>query len=175
LIPNSGFFGLPMDQRPSQPLILTPGDRLQLENWRDRSSSLRLAQRARIILACAGSSDIRQIARVFRVSRLTVSKWRNAFVRGGPAGLMTTPIKPRKPLTLTAEDRAQLLRWRGRPNNWRPEAIRARIILACAETGDIRKVAKDCDASIAIVYKWRSIFLQDGLAGLFSEMKAPSL
>lgn len=156
---------MPPRQLPT--LTLTPGDRLQLENWRDRSSSLRLALRARIILACAESSDIRQIARAHRVSRLTVCKWRDAFIRSGPAGLMTTPVKPRKPLTLTAEDRAQLLGWRGRPNNWRPEATRARIILACAETGEIRKVAEDCDASIASVYKWRSIFLQDGVAGLF--------
>src|SRR5437764_10864941 len=69
------------------------------------------------------------------------------------------------PLVLTAEDRAELVRWLDGSSPMRAE--RARIVLACAEPGSgVARVAAELGSTRMTVRKWRRRFAEDGLAGL---------
>ena len=69
------------------------------------------------------------------------------------------------PLVLTAEDRAELVRWSRGGLPWLAE--RARIVLACAEPGSgVARVAAELGSTRMTVRKWRRRFAEDGLAGL---------
>jgi transposase-like protein len=64
---------------------------------------------------------------------------------------------------LTAEDRAELVRWSQGRLPWLSE--RARIVLACAEPGPgVARVAADLGPARMTVRKWRRRFTEDGLA-----------
>ena len=92
--------------RPTPPLILTDEERQKLETWSRRpKTSQRLAQRARIVLACAEGKDQRQVASQLRVSRFTVGKWQTRFLQGRLAGLADEP-RPGAPRKLT-DDRVE--------------------------------------------------------------------
>src|SRR5205814_8331820 len=69
------------------------------------------------------------------------------------------------PLVLTAEDRAELVRWsQGRSPML---AERARIVLASAEPGSgVARVAAELGLSRMTVRKWRRRFAEAGLGGL---------
>src|SRR5437762_10038456 len=69
------------------------------------------------------------------------------------------------PLVLTAEDRAELVRWsQGRSPML---AERGRIVLACAEPGSgVARVAAQLGSTRMTVRKWRRRFAEGGLAGL---------
>ena len=77
--------------------------------------------------------------------------------------------RPRKPLVLTQDERSQLEIWRDFPN-YKPwqRALRARIILACAETTDAKLVASESGVSLWTVYKWRTAFIQRRLKSFTS-------
>jgi transposase len=78
--------------------------------------------------------------------------------------------RPKAELTLTEADRAQLQRWARRATSSQALAMRARIVLACAEPGASNKqVAVDLRCSAQTVGKWRSRFARHGLAGLVDE------
>ena len=68
------------------PLLLTDSGRESLEALvRKRTASQSLAQRARIVLACAeesGVAPLTRVAAVTGVSREMVSKWRVRFMAG---------------------------------------------------------------------------------------------
>jgi transposase len=69
-------------------------------------------------------------------------------------------------LECTAEVRAKLVAMsRGRSQEARM-VERARIILACLEGKEIQQVARELDASIPTVSKWRRRFTEGGLAAL---------
>src|ERR1700758_3383622 len=69
------------------------------------------------------------------------------------------------PLVLTAEDRAELVRWTREGPPMRAE--RARIVLACAEPGSgVARVAAELGSTRMTVRKWRRRFAEEGLAGL---------
>jgi hypothetical protein len=62
-------------------LKLTAQESNQLVEWtRRHKTSQALAQRARIILACAQGLDNSELARGCRVMRQTVGKWRSRFL-----------------------------------------------------------------------------------------------
>jgi transposase len=87
--------------RPKAALILTPEEQRELESWAKRArSASALAQRARIVLACASGQDNKTVARRQRVAAATVGKWRQRFLKQRTAGLLDEP-RPGAPRTVT--------------------------------------------------------------------------
>jgi len=72
--------------------------------------------------------------------------------------------RPKAELTLTDEERTQLMSWARRHNA--PLALRARIVLACAQTSSNKAVAAELMLNEATVGKWRRRFIADRLDGL---------
>src|SRR5712692_267175 len=90
-----------MAGKPRLPLVLTDAERRTLEGWASRRKTAQgLAQRARIVLLCAeGKSNI-AVAAELGITRMTVGKWRNRFIRQRFAGLSDEP-RPGVPRTIT--------------------------------------------------------------------------
>lgn len=77
--------------------------------------------------------------------------------------------RPKAPLTLTEEERAQLQRWARRAKSAQALALRSRIVLGCGEGSDNKTVAARLQVTAATVGKWRSRFIADRLDGLVDE------
>jgi len=69
-------------------------------------------------------------------------------------------------LTLTEDERSELRGWARRPTTAQAHALRARIILACAEGASNGDVADDLGVTRQTVGKWRQRFLDQRLDGL---------
>ncbi|MEK6263138.1 MAG: IS630 family transposase [Planctomycetota bacterium] len=92
--------------RPKAEVILTEEEREQLERWSRRPKTAQaLAQRARIILACADGKSNNQIADRMRLNPHTVGKWRRRFAARRLEGLLDEPRvgAPRKILDADVE------------------------------------------------------------------------
>jgi transposase len=76
------------------------------------------------------------------------------------------PAKPKAELTLTDDERAQLLRLARRRKTAQAAALRAHIILACADGGANKTVAAELGLSEQTVCKWRARFVAQRLDGL---------
>src|SRR5215218_6178127 len=84
-------------------LALTDEERTTLERWaRRRTSSQALAERCRIVLACAQGRTNTEVAQRLGVARSTVIKWRSRFVARRLEGLVDEP-RPGAPRTITDE------------------------------------------------------------------------
>jgi transposase-like protein len=78
--------------------------------------------------------------------------------------------RPKADLVLTETERAQLMRWSRQAKSAQALALRARIVLACAEPGVTNKqVADDLRVAPNTVNKWRRRFVADRLHGLTDE------
>lgn len=77
--------------------------------------------------------------------------------------------RPKKPLTLDAEEREKLETIARRPKTSQRLALRARIVLACAAGKDNTEVAEDLNVRGATVGKWRERFRVNRLDGLLDE------
>ncbi len=77
--------------------------------------------------------------------------------------------RPRKPLEIAAEDREKLSMIARRPKSAQAMAMRARIVLSCAEGLNRAEVAGKCHVTGATVGKWRERFRKFGLDGLLDE------
>ena len=88
---------------------LSDDERARLEAWsRRRTTAQALALRSRIVLAAADGRSNVEIAERERVSRATVSKWRNRFVERRLEGLLDEP-RPGRPQTVTDEQVEQIV------------------------------------------------------------------
>jgi len=84
-------------------VVLTEDEREQLTAWARRPSSAQaLAQRARIVLACADDPAVSNTVLAGRLSlhRATITKWRNRFAADRLDGLLDEP-RPGRPRTVT--------------------------------------------------------------------------
>jgi transposase len=87
--------------RPKASLTLSDDERQKLETWANRpKSTLRLATRARIVLACAEGLDHKEVAARLRVNTVTVGKWRKRFLANRLEGLNDEP-RPGAPRAIT--------------------------------------------------------------------------
>ncbi len=77
--------------------------------------------------------------------------------------------RPRKPLTVTDEEREVLQRWSRRPKSPHSIAQRARIVLLAADDLSNKDVAEKVGVNPATVLKWRKRFLESRLDGLIDE------
>jgi transposase len=77
--------------------------------------------------------------------------------------------RPKATLILSDDERQKLETWAARPKSTQRLALRARIILACAEGLDNTDVAVRLRVNTVTVGKWRKRFLADRLEGLADE------
>ena len=129
------------------------------------------ADRARIILACAEGMSNAAAAQALGVAVKSVSKWRRQFAAQRLAGLEdAAPVGRRKAqLVLEEAERAQLIRWARRAKTAQFLAVRAKIVLRCAEGGTNREAAADLGVDESTVERWRARFVARRLAGLHDE------
>lgn len=77
--------------------------------------------------------------------------------------------RPKTALILSVEQREELERWTRRRSTAQSLALRARVILSCADGGNNKDVASRLGISRLTVGRWRSRFIQSGLDGLLDE------
>jgi transposase len=77
--------------------------------------------------------------------------------------------RPKAPLVLTEEERQTLERWARRRTSAQAVALRARIVLACAEGATNKAVAERFQIWPQTVAKWRGRFVRERLEGLADE------
>lgn len=95
--------------RPTPPVVLTLEERETLERWARRPTSTQaVAQRARMILACAAGQPNTAVAQHLRLTKQTVGKWRTRFLAKRLDGLLDEP-RPGAPRTITDTDVERVL------------------------------------------------------------------
>ena len=80
--------------------------------------------------------------------------------------------RPKAELVLSEEERTTLLRWARRPKSPQSLALRARIVLACAEGKANLVVAAELSCNKVTVGKWRQRFVDQRLKGLADEHRS---
>jgi transposase len=151
--------------------VLSGEERAELLRWEGGAVMPRLAERARIVLACADGMPNARVAAEFKVTTDTVRKWRSRFVARRMAGLADEPRPGRRKaeLVLSEAERAQLARWSRRAKTAQYLALRARIVLRCAEGGSNKQIAAELGIGAATVNRWRARFIADRMEGLADE------
>jgi transposase len=79
------------------------------------------------------------------------------------------PGRPKAELTLSDEERDTLRRWARRPKSAQALALRARVVLACADGASNTEVAARLGVNQVTVGKWRARFVERRLIGLSDE------
>jgi transposase len=158
---------------PAAPLALSGEDRAELERLA-RCGDRRLEERAGIVLACADSPGGNSgVADELGLSVETVRKWRSRFTGSGTAGLADAPRPGRRKadLVLTGAEREQLERWARRAKTSQVLALRAKIVLACADGRENKAVAAELRTTEHNVARWRGRFITGRLGGLHDEKR----
>ena len=151
-------------------IVLSEDERAELVR-RAGLPGRRRADRARIVLACAEGMPNARAAQALGVAVKSVSKWRRQFAEERLGGLEDdAPIGRRKAeLVLEEAERAQLARWARRAKTAQFLAMRAKIVLACAEGVMNKQVAADLGVDESTVDRWRARFIAGRLKGLHDE------
>ena len=63
--------------------------------------------------------------------------------------------RPKTELTLTEQEREQLVRWSRRAKSSQALSLRSKIVLACAKGADNKDVAAQLNCVVATVGKWQ--------------------
>jgi transposase len=152
------------------PIVLSEGERAELVRRAGLPGRWR-ADRARIILACAGGMSNAGVAQALGVAVKSVSKWRRQFAAERLAGLEDAAQvgRPKAELVLEEAERAQLISWARRAKTAQYLALRAKIVLRCAEGGTNKQAAADLGVDESTVDRWRARFIARRLDGLHDE------
>lgn len=150
---------------------LSDEERAELSHWASGAVAPRFAERARIVLACAGGAPNARVALKVGVTVATVRKWRGKFAAERMAGLEDAARigRPKADLVLSEAERAQLMQWSRRAKTAQYLALRAKIVLRCAEGGTNKQAATDLGVDTSTVDRWRARFIADRLDGLADE------
>lgn len=148
--------------RPIPEMTLTSEERETLERWVRRPTTAQgLAQRARIVLACAQGCSNTAVAASLRLCKPTVGKWRSRFLNHRLDGLLDEP-RPGAPRRIT--DRAV-------------EAVLTRTLESRprdATHWSTRSLARACGLSQSAVSRiWRAFALQPHRSETFQLSKDP--
>jgi len=148
--------------RPVDPITLTADERETLERWARRPKTAQaLAQRARIVLACAAETTNGAVADRFGVTRQMVGRWRRRFAQQRVDGLLDEP-RPGAPRRITDAqvERVITLTLEQTPRN--------------ATHWSTRAMAKACGLSQTAVSRiWRAFVLQPHRTETFKLSKDP--
>jgi transposase len=77
--------------------------------------------------------------------------------------------RPLLPLSIPAEDQAQLVAWTRRPKTAQALAMRSRVVLRAGEGLSNTAIAQQLGLSLQTVGKWRQRYLDQGVDGLLDE------
>jgi transposase len=130
--------------RPKAELVLTEEERITLQRWARRPKSPHsLAQRCRIVLACAEGLDHTEVARQEGVHPATVSKWRKRFIERRLDGMVDEP-RPGAPRKITDEDveRVVVKTLEEKPadaTHWSTRDLSAKVGMSASSVGRIWK------------------------------------
>jgi transposase len=148
--------------RPVDPITLSRDERDTLERWARRPKTAQaLAQRARIVLACAAGTTNGAVADRLGVTRQTVGRWRHRFAQQRVDGLLDEP-RPGAPrrITDTQVERVITLTLEQTPRD--------------ATHWSTRAMAKACGLSQTAVSRiWRAFVLQPHRSETFKLSKDP--
>src|SRR2546425_1308577 len=148
--------------RPSSPLTLTDEERHALERWARRPTTAQaLAQRARLVLACAAGKTNTRVAHELRVTKQTVGMWRSRFLAQRADGLLDEP-RPGAPRTIADAQVEQVV------------ALTLETMPRDATHGSTRAMAARCGLSQSTVSRiWRAFGLQPHRTETFKLSKDP--
>jgi transposase len=148
--------------RPTPAVVLTADERATLEQWARRPKTAQaLAQRARIVLACATEQTNGDIATAARVTRQTVGRWRTRFAQRRLQGLLDEP-RPGAPRKIRDADVERVVR------------LTLESTPRDATHWSTRAMAKRCGMSqTAISRIWRAFALQPHRVKTFKLSKDP--
>lgn len=148
--------------RPLPILKLTDEEHETLERWARRPKSAQaLAQRARVVLACAQDKANTVVSAELKLSRQAVGKWRRRFVSQRLDGLLDEP-RPGAPrqITDTHVERVLTLTLESTPQN--------------ATHWSTRSLARKCGMSQSAVSRiWRAFALQPHRSETFKLSRDP--
>ena len=152
-------------------IVLSAEEHAELSRWASGAVAPRFAERARIVLACADGAPNARVATQIGVTVATVRKWRGKFAAQRLAGLADAARigRPKADLVLSQDERAQLERWARRAKTAQYLALRAKIVLRCAQGGTNKQAAAELGVDAATVDRWRARFIADRLEGLSDE------